>query len=150
MTGPGPDDPFDVGDPSPGSQRVGTLGLVVGFTLAPLAWSIQLVAVTSIAGVTCLGPEGEALARTASGWAEPAAIWINIGALVIAAAGLIYSILNLRWTHQAAPVPAGGVLKAGEGRAHWMAVGGIFASILFLAAIAFNSIPVFREGLCPV
>ena len=39
---------------------------------------------------------------------------------------------------------------AGEGRAHWMAVGGFLAALLFLAAIAFNSVAVFRHGLCPL
>ena len=57
---------------------------------------------------------------------------------------------HARSTWQAADTPRGGVLKAGEGRAHWMAVGGFFAALLFIFAIGFNTVSVFWGGLCPV
>lgn len=145
-----PNTSFDIGHPAPGARRVGGFALVLGFSLGPLVWVLQLVAVSAISGVTCLAPDGAALAETAITWADPATRWINIGALVLGGVALAWSVLNLIRTWRSADVPAGGVLMAGEGRAHWMAVGGVFAALLFLSAIAFTSIAVFLDGLCPL
>ncbi len=141
---------FNIGHPAPGRERAGWLLLIFAFSLAPLAWSVQIAAISSIAGVTCLGAAGQAMVRPLSGWEDPAIRLINLGALALAVVALALSTINVIRTWRAAEAPRGGVLSAGEGRAHWMAVGGFFAALLFLVAIAFNTIPVFWNGLCPL
>jgi hypothetical protein len=150
MTGSGEAAPFRIGHPAPGRHRVGAFRLAFTFSLAPLLWSVQIAAISSIAGLACLDPARGATIRSPLGWAEPAIIAINVGALVLALGGIALSAVNLRQTWRAAPAPRGGVLSAGEGRAHWMAIGGFFAALLFTAAIAFNTVSVFWQGLCPL
>ncbi len=149
MTGQSDIARFNIGHPAPGRERVGGLRLVLSFSLAPVAWSVQIGAITALGGI-CLGESGRSMVWPATDWAQPAIILINLGALAISIAGLLLSLLNIRQTWRAADAPRGGVMKAGEGRAHWMAVGGFFCALLFIFAIAFNTISVFWGGFCPL
>lgn len=149
MTGQSQAAPFRIGHPAPGRHRIGAFRLAFAFSLAPLIWIIQLAAISSIAGLACLDVEGAATTRSAFGWADSAIVATNLGALLLALGGVALSIVNLRETWRAADAPRGGVLGAGEGRAHWMAIGGFFAALLFMVAIAFNTVAVFWPGLCP-
>jgi hypothetical protein len=140
---------FDIGHPAPGAAAVGAVWLWLSFLAAPAIWSLQLAAVGSIAGLACLEASG---ARDTSRyeWAAPVVQAINVVALALAIGALALSIVHLRRTRAAAPEPKGGVMAAGEGRAHFMAIWAVFTSALFIGAIAFNTFSVFWVGLCPV
>ncbi len=140
---------FDIGHPAPGRERVGAIRLIVAFSLAPIAWSVQIGAITALGGL-CIGESGRSMVWPAIGWAEPAIILINLGALAVAIGGMLISLVNMRRTWQAADTPRGGVLNAGEGRAHWMAVGGFFSALLFIFSILFNTISIFWGSFCPL
>jgi hypothetical protein len=139
---------FDIGHPAPGGSAVGAAWLWLSFLAAPVVWSVQLAVVGSIAGLACIEASG-ARDTTRYEWAAPAVQAINVVALALAIGALALSIVHMRRTRAAAPEPAGGVMAAGEGRAHFMAVWALFTSVLFIAAIAFNTFSVFWGGLCP-
>lgn len=147
MTGRDDVSHFNIGRPALGRWRVGALRLVLTFSLAPLAWSIQLAAVATIGGV-CASPGGQAMIQQPPGWVDPATVLINLGALAVASSGLLLSILNITKASQTTDEPRGGIVMAGEGRVHWMALGAVFCSLLFITAIAFNTVAVFWQGLC--
>lgn len=140
---------FDIGHPAPGKSRVGSTLLLATFLAGFVAWSLQLAATSSIAGLACL----EASTRTGDseiGWSGLGVEVINLAALAIAIGAVVLSGVLIRRTREADPKPEGGVMQAGEGRARFMAVWGLFANLLFSAAIASNTISVFWGGLCPV
>ena len=139
---------FDIGHPAPGRGAVSALWLWVAFLAAPVIWSLQLAAVGSIAGLACIETTGGRDATSMS-WAGMTVQAINVLALLLAFAAFALSIVHLRRTRAAAPAPAGGVMGAGEGRAHFIAVWAVVTTILFIGAIAFNTLSVFWEGLCP-
>ena len=138
---------FDIGHPAPGRGAVRDRWLWFGFLAAPVAWSLQLAFNSGLSGLACLGgaatPDVELV-----GWTEPAIVIVNVGALAIALVGLAVSVRNLRKTHDAEAREGRGVLGAAEGRTRYMSVWGIFTSILFFCAIAFNTVAAFWEGLC--
>lgn len=138
------------GHPAPGRHRVGDLLLIFSFLLVPVAWSVQLAAISSLAGLACLSQGGAATDWTPLAWAGPAIRWINVGALVLGVAGIGLSLLNMQRSRDAANSPPGGVIKTGEGRVHWMAFGGFFVALVTIISIVANSIPIFWGGLCPV
>lgn len=138
-----------VGHPAPGRQRVGDWLLVFSFLLVPVAWSIQLAAVSALAGLACID-EGSSAGNPATlAWADTAIRWINIGALALGLIGIGLTLLNMQRSRAAADIPAGGVIEAGEGRVHWMAFGGFFVAVVTMIAIIANSVSIFWGGLCP-
>ena len=139
-----------LGHPAPGRHKVGNLLLVVSFMLAPVAWSVQLAAIASLAGIACIGAGGVPLAEAPPAWPATAIRWINAGAIAVAGAGIVLAFVNTRRSREAAAPPAGGVVKSGEGRVHWMALGGLLLAVVSLIAVVANSIPVFMIGMCPL
>lgn len=139
---------FDVGHPAPDRGKVG-LGLLMFAVLgAPAAWMLQLLVGSGIAGMVCLGPRGTALASAEAGWANPAMIAINLVALLVGILALLASFNILRRTGSEFAGGHDSVMEAGEGRSRYMGVWGIWTSLLFIFAIAFNTISVFWSGLC--
>lgn len=139
---------FDVGHPAPGKRRVGALMLWACFLAGPLMWSLQLGANSSIAGLSCIARDGTNLDTSLHFWSQPTIIFFNIVALAVSVLALLLSLWNLRRGQQAAR-EAGAEMKADRGRARFMALWGIWTSVLFLFAIAFNTVAVFYGGLCP-
>ena len=139
---------FDIGHPAPGSARVRWPMLLVASLAGFVVWSLQLAANSSIAGLACLENTTRA-ADDELGWAGWGIEAINVVALVVGLAAILLSLWLIRRTREVDPRPEGGVMSAGEGRARFMAVWGLFSSVLFSAAIAFNTISVFWSGLCP-
>ena len=138
---------FEVGHPAPDRGRIG-LGLLM-FALfgAPVAWIVQLVAGSSIAGMACLS-KSMAVETSTLDWGGPAMIGVNIAALVVAFLALAASLAILRRTGGESEGGHDSVMDAGEGRSRYMGVWSIWTSLLFILAIAFNSISIFWSGLC--
>jgi len=139
---------FDIGHPAPARERIGLGVLFFGLGGAPLAWAVQLVAIASIANVACVAGDGPKAAPPGAPWADVALIAVNLAALVAAAVALAVAYRNLdRTGHELAHNPAG-LMEAGEGRSRFLSVWGIWTGILFVLAIAFNTLSVFWAGLC--
>lgn len=137
-----------IGHPAPAREQVGLWVLFFGLGGAPLAWALQLVAISSVASVACVAGDGPKASPPSGAWADAALIAVNLAALVAAAVGLAASWRSLdRTGHELAHNPAG-LMEAGEGRSRFLSVWGIWTSILFMLAIAFNTLSVFWAGLC--
>lgn len=138
------------GHPAPRRHRVGDWLLIFSFLLAPAVWGMQLAALSSLAGLTCLGLNAVATERAAFTWAGSASRWITVVALALGAVGIVLCLLNMRRSRQGAKQPTGDAGSADKGRVYWMAFGGLFVALISMIAIIANSIPVFWGGLCPV
>lgn len=151
MTDHHPRSSHSIGHPAPGRQQVGDVLLVFSFALVPVAWSVQLGAITALAGLACIGPHEVSTVSSQVDWSGPAIRWINLVALALGLVGIGLSMINMRRARQAAAPPPGGEdIKGGEGRVHWMAFGGLFVASVCMISIIANSIPIFWSGLCPV
>lgn len=136
-----------IGDPAPDRGRVGRWLLTFALAAAPLAWSLQIGAGAAFGAFAC--PAGDGPVRPDGiDWAATAMIAVNLGALVLAVAGLIAAWVCLGRTGHSETDSFRGVLDAGEGRSRFLAVWGLFTGVLFVFAIAFNTVSVFWRGLC--
>jgi hypothetical protein len=140
---------FEIGHPAPDRGRVSAWLLLFAFAGAALAWSLQIGANAAITGIACTGGGGERFPTTDWGSGLLVAIGVNLAALVVALAALLAAWSTLRRTHREEGAHSGGVMDAGEGRTRFIAVWGVWASVLFILAIAFNTISVFWGSLCP-
>ena len=138
---------FDIGHPAPDRGRV-TFGLLMlCLFAAPTLWSLQQLVLYGFASHYC-GLEPAVAARANAGWLEWLLPVVNLAALVGAALALALSIRNLRRTRHEVAGGSGGMMDAGEGRTRFLSIWGIWLSVLFIIAIAFNTIAVFWRGLC--
>lgn len=135
---------FDIGHPAPDRDRVGLGMLMVGLLGAPIIWSLQLLLIYGFASYACAGALQPA--RPAAEWVQWLLPVLNVAALLLAALATAASYRNLRRTrHEHHPR---GVMDAGEGRTRFLAIWGIWMGIVFILAIAFNTISAFWVGLC--
>lgn len=123
--------------PSPARKKVSLAALLFGLAGAPFAWAGQLLAGIVVAMRLC-GPWGAAEIRAAS-------LWISAGAVAIALAALGASWRSWRATQEEGghiqPQEGFGhqhAAQVGEGRARFMAMGGLLMSTMFLAAVLFS------------
>ena len=140
---------FDIGHPAPDRDAVSLWTVAFGIVGAPLAWSLQLSANSAIAGLACLTDTGAALG-SGSELTAVSVIVINLAAVALGVVAFIVSLHTSRKTRHTGFERSGGVMRTGEGRTRFLAVWGIWTSILFLVAIGANTIAVFWRGLCPV
>lgn len=138
---------FDIGHPAPDRDRVGLAALMLCLLAAPALWSLQHLVLYGFASHYC-GLEPIAAARANAGWLQRLLPVVNLVALIGAVLALALSFRNLRQTRHEHAQASGGVMEAGEGRTRFLSIWGIWISVLFILAIAFNTIAVFWVGLC--
>jgi len=140
---------FDVGHPAPDRGRVGRFTLLFALAGAPLAWSLEFSANAAISGTGCYAGFGpNKVSPESSIWVNSAVIGIDLAMFVMAFVSLGVSIWAYRKTGRHEHLGGGDLVDSGEGRTRFIAVWGIFTSILFSVAIAANTISVFWGGLC--
>ena len=142
---------FDVGHPAPDRGRTSAASLLFGLGGAAFAWTLQLMATVSLAGAVCSAGDGPGgFSRVRPDGAQPTLMVINIAALAIAALAfyVAWSAYCSTPGDSGATHRTGGIMDAGEGRTRFIAIWGIWASALFICAIAFNTLDVFWVGLC--
>lgn len=137
---------FDIGHPAPDRGRVGRTALLLGLGGGALAWSAQLAILTGLGSLACATGDGPQIPVADLEWARTAATATNVAALAAAALSFLLSFRNLSRTRRLAG--GGGIIDAGEGRSRFLAVWGIFAGLLFMLAVGFNTISVLWGGLC--
>ena len=136
---------FDTGHPAPDRGRVGLGVLMLALLGAPVAWSLQHLALYAVASVACSG-ELQGASGGAQDWLSWVLPLINLGALLVAGLATALAAWILRRTRH--EYGSGGVMDAGEGRTRFLAIWGIWLGVVFMLAIAFNTISVFWTGLC--
>ena len=139
---------FNIGHPAPHRGQIGLGWLMTALMAAPIAWSIQLLVIYGVASSAC-GPDRPqgAGARDLGAlvWLLPA---VNVAALIAAALAIGLSFSHLRRTRSEHADQAGGMMDAGEGRTRFLSIWAVWTSVLFLLAIAFNTVSAFWTGLC--
>jgi hypothetical protein len=135
---------FDIDHPAPHRDRISTCLLMLGLLGAPLAWLLQFLAIYAFASELCLVDR-----------APPSFVYwllraVNLAGLVGAALVLGLSFSHLCATRGEHEDQVGGMVDAGEGRTRFLAIWGIWIGILFMLAIASNTISVFWRGLCEI
>lgn len=141
---------FNVGQPAPDRERVSRRALYTGLFLAPLAWFVQLVVGFELSGRVCFTPAmPDNSPATVPVWFDIVLAATNILALVTACVALLVAIRCLRHTGtRQHPPGSGGMMHVGQGRSRFLAVFGLTTSLLFLAAIAFNTASLYLVPLC--
>lgn len=140
---------MSIGHPAPLRGRVSRSALYIGLALGAFSWFGQLCANSAVAWASC---ETFAHREWSYHWAGswPVIIGFNVLALVLSALGLALGAVNLSKTGEEEEQQPGGIMDAGEGRTRFLSTWGIWASLLFFLAIAFNTISLFWGGLCTV
>jgi hypothetical protein len=139
---------FNVGHPAPDRGRIRPPVLAFGLFGAPVAWSAQLLANSAVAGIVCAAGDSSARAAGGSSWLGPAMISINLFGLLVCAFALLAAWRSYRRTGTGSSNQHDAVMDAGEGRGRFLAIWAVWTAILFFLAIAFNTLSVFRVGLC--
>ena len=139
---------FDVGHPAPHRDRVRQHLLALSLLMAPLAWSAQLLLSYGFASYACgfgrLQPSG----APAADWLQWVLPLANVAGLLAAALAIGLSFASLRRTGEEHEDQSGSMLDAGEGRTRFLALWGLGMGVVFLLAIAFNTLAVYWSGLC--
>lgn len=138
---------FDIGHPAPDRERVGLGILMLGLFGAPLVWAVQLLLIYGFASYACAGGVLQP-PHASPAWLNWLLPLVNVAALLLAALATAASYRNLRRTRHEHTGHFRGVMDAGEGRTRWLSIWGIWMGIVFMLAIAFNTIGVFWAGLC--
>jgi hypothetical protein len=133
---------IDIGHPAPDRGRVDLWLLLLCLLAAPVLWSLQHLVLYSFASLYCSSAVGAAWIH----WLLPA---VNLAALFAAALATLLAYRNLRQTRREYG-GSGGIMDAGEGRTRFLSIWGIWLGVVFMLAIAFNTIAVFWVGLCRV
>jgi hypothetical protein len=133
---------FDIGHPAPHRDRISIGLLMLGVLGAPLAWTLQFLLLYGFASELCR------VDQAPPSWAHWLLPFVNLAGLAGAALVLGLSFAHLRATRGEHDDQVGGMIDAGEGRTRFLAIWGIWIGILFMLAIAFNTISVFWRGLC--
>lgn len=135
----------EIRHPAPHRNRVPFAILILGIFVAPVAWDLQILIGSALAGHICY-PAGEQLQVPLWG----GQFWTL---LIIDIIGIVGSLVGLglalgAWGRVRQERADHDVLDVGEGRTRWMAMAGILVSCLFLLALIFASAQIFFFPLC--
>ncbi|MEO8126069.1 MAG: hypothetical protein ABJF23_12225 [Bryobacteraceae bacterium] len=133
--------------PSPHRARIGVIPLWFGLGAAPLAWALQLLSSTALAGRDCF-PHQNPLAEPFFPGLWPVLLAISCTGITLAVAGGGVAWRNWRKTRDELPGSAHHLLDGGEGRTRFMGLSGMIASALFLIALIFGTAALFMVPLC--
>ena len=133
--------------PAPHRDRVGVGALWFGIAAAPLAWTVQQILSSTLAGYACY-PHADP--RTSPLWngLSPLLLAICAAAFAIALSGSGVAWNSWRQTHAERPGSVHHLMETGDGRTRFMAMCGMVTSTLFLIALAFGATALFVVHLC--
>jgi len=133
--------------PAPHRDRVGLNALWFGIAAAPVAWTLQLMFSSSLAGYACY-PHADP--RTFPLWdgLSPVLLAISAGAFIIAVSGGGVAWNSWRQTRSERPGSAHHLMETGDGRTRFMAMCGLLTSTVFVIALAFGAVALSVVPLC--
>jgi hypothetical protein len=125
--------------PAPHRERAPASQLLVALFLAPTAFAIQLMAAYVVASRMC------------STGGSPQVPLLLIHAAAVLAAGIGFGFAQVLWrrTRNEKPGDAGEAIDRGEGRTRFLALCGLYGSIVFLIAVLVDASAVAFLGICP-
>ena len=137
----------DTAHPAPHRDRVG--GWLIGFGLfgAPAAWSVQSLLDVGLSGYACY-PKDEPLATPIWSGLGIALASANVVALLVCVAAGIVAFVAWRRSGDERPGNAHHLLESGDGRTRFLALAGVLTSVLFVVAVAFETVQTFVGVPC--
>jgi hypothetical protein len=137
---------LNIGHPAPQRYQAHPLSLLFALLGAPAGWTVQLLFGFASTSYLCTGRAGVAVPA----WLDPAVIGFNFAALAIAVAALMVALALVRRITHEHRQRSGGIMDAGEGRTRFLAVWGVFTSIVFFVATLANSFSLFLVSSCKI
>ena len=147
----------DAGHPAPARGKVALWALWFGFLGAPLGWTLQTLANTSVASHGCY-PQLFPLDKPSTGGMRGILFAISIVAIAAGVAALAVSFSSWRRTNNEHQEKSGtaacqhgdsaAALETGEGRTRFMALSGVLTSIVFLIVILAHTAAIFVVTPC--
>ena len=113
---------------------------------APAAWTVMFMVSYAMSAHSCY-PHDTPLSTPTLGGLRGLIAAVMMGAIVVAAAAGAVALAAWRATNDEVP-GIEGARASHEVRAHWMALGGMLVSILFLFLIALSGVPVLMVPPC--
>ena len=139
---------YEVEHPAPFAGFVPRWVLFAALLAAPTAWFVQLCVGYALTAQACFPRESlfpNGLAISPAVW--PGTLALNLGAVVVAAVGLLASLRI--WLRTRQEVPGGnGLIDGAEGRTRFLAVWGIWIGIWFAIGILFDTIAMLELPVC--
>jgi hypothetical protein len=139
---------LEVGHPAPLRHSISPLALCYALLAAPAFWMLELLIGFAFTSYLCFAGSNRGVPPPRPDWLPIPVYAGNIAALVFAAAAIAVAVLLLRRTSEERQHNSGGILDAGEGRTRFLAVWALFAGMLFMIAIAVNTIGMFVVPIC--
>ena len=136
-------------NPAPHVPRPSVLWF--GLFGAPAAWTVMFMVSYGMAAHSCY-PQRTPLSTSTFGGLRVVLGALMLGALVVAAAAALVALNTWRATSNESPgtesSEAERTIATREARTHWMALGGILVSILFVFLILLSGVPVLLVPPC--
>ena len=133
--------------PAPRRGIVPLPTLWFGIFGAPVAWALEVIAGYSLIAHYCY-PRDVPLSTPPYGALRLTGMIVCIVLVLVGVAALVTSIHSWRETRHGHDAEHHELLEVGEGRARFMAFGGILLSTMFLFALLMSALPVFTDSLC--
>ncbi|HUP06545.1 MAG TPA: hypothetical protein VMU47_05300 [Caldimonas sp.] len=139
-TGTGPADAArDTAHPAPHRDRVPGWLITVGLFGAPAAWSVQSLLDVGLSGYACY-PKDEPLATPIWSGLSIALAGANVVALLVCVIAGVVAFVAYRRSGAERPGSAHHLLESGDGRTRFLALAGVLTSVLFVVAVAFETV----------
>lgn len=142
-----PDTILKSGHPAPQRHAASLLLLIFAIVVGPVGWMLQLLVAFAVTSYLCMS--SEILADTS--WLFPLLAAFSVLGLALAAAGLAVAWLLFKRTSNELGGQGGednSVLDIGEGRTRFMAMAGIFISLVSLVATLASTFSLILVPLC--
>jgi hypothetical protein len=132
----------DTAHPAPHRDRVPGWHVGVGLFAAPTAWSVQSLLDVGLSGYACY-PKDEPLFTPIWSSLGTALLSANVVALVVCVFAGVVAWLAWRRSGSERPGSAHHLLESGDGRTRFLALAGVLTSVLFIVAVAFETVQAF-------
>lgn len=136
-----------VAHPAPRRGIVPLRTLWFGIFGAPMAWAAELIVGYAVISHYCY-PRDVPLSSPTFDGTRLTGLIVCIVLVLVGVAALVTSIHSWRETRHGHDAEHHELLEVGEGRARFMAFGGVLLSTMFLFALIMSALPVITNSLC--
>jgi hypothetical protein len=137
----------DTSHPAPHRDRVPGWQIALGLFGGPAAWSAQSMLDAGLAGYSCF-PKDEPLRTPLWAGLDTTLLTLNLVAIAVCIVSALIAWRAYRLTGEERPGSAHHLLESGDGRTRFLAFAGVMTSVLFIVAVAFETVEIFMVSPC--